>query len=697
MSAPVRGLNGRAICFAARVVDSRLMKTLPKCLWLLAGWLPGLCAPAFATVQILSITPSLKSPQPIGAVVRWVVRATDSHAGTPTFQFNLAPPGGALALVKDFNVGTFQSGAWTSQPFVWVPTGIEGVYQIQVVIKDFASGETASKTVQFQVSPLVTGSTPVVVATANPLVALFSAPSCPAGSTMQVAFQPQSLKAPQTTTSSISCHPPATMTFEIAGMYPGTTYNMVAQTNTGGVVTNGAPATFTTGALPIDIPFPSYTVNIAATSQTDTADWVILQNVLQFGGNVVYPEVATDLSGNIIWYYNTGQRMFLTRPLQNGTMLTMQNGLSWNPASTGLQLLRQIDLAGNIVKETNLGVLSEQLVAMGAADAALCNTIPIPTPVGAACIDAFHHDAIQTLPNGDTAVLVAVEKIFPPGTQGDTTGLPVDIVGDMIVVLDINWQVLWYFDTFQHDSGAPQLDITRPAVLGETCTAGQSADCPIISLVTPGISPLAKDWLHANSLYYWPQSGDIVWSSRNQDWIMKVDYNNGAGTGNILWRMGPCGDFMFNDLNNDAWPWFSHQHEPGMENGGAGPLTLLDNGNTRYSKPGASTGCIQGVGAGDSRGMALTVDESNMTVTPVLSVNLEVRSFGDGSAQLLSGGNYSFLPSYVRLPGTRDIVSYPIEILPTPGTLTGTQVLNILAPQNYRIWRMPSLYAPPIT
>ena len=183
---------------------------------------------------------------------------------------------------------------------------------------------------------------------------------------------------------------------------------------------------------------------------------------------------------------------------------------------------------------------------------------------------------------------------------------------------------------------------------------------------------------------------------------MKIDYNNGVqsgglGTGNILWRMGPCGDFTFNNIDNDPWPWFSHQHEPGIENSGAGPLTVFDNGNTRYSRPSASTGCMPGVGSGDSRGMSLTIDESTLTVTPVLSVDLGVQALGDGSAQLLSNGNYSFLASFVFLLSARNYVSYPIEILPTPGTLTGTQVLNILAPLTYRIWRMPSMYAPPIT
>src|ERR1035438_10570596 len=77
-----------------------------------------------------------------------------------------------------FNAGTLGSGIWTSLPFTWTPTQTEGIYQIQVVIKDFTSGETTSQTERFRVLPLVSGSTPVAVPTANPLVALFSAPSC---------------------------------------------------------------------------------------------------------------------------------------------------------------------------------------------------------------------------------------------------------------------------------------------------------------------------------------------------------------------------------------------------------------------------------------------------------------------------------------------------------------------------------------
>ena len=332
----------------------------------------------------------------------------------------------------------------------------------------------------------------------------------------------------------------------------------------------------------------------------------------------------------------------------------------------------------------------EQLLAKGAADGGPCSALPRPAPVGSACLNAFHHDAIQFSigPSRYTAVMVSIEKILPPGTQGDTSGLPVDILGDMIVVLDSNWQVAWYFDTFQHDSGPPQLDINRPAVLGETCGINQSG-CPPMFLLGPGIAPLGKDWLHANTIYYSPLDKDLIWSSKNQDWLMKVDYNNGAGTGNILWRMGPDGDFTFNNINNDPWPWFSAQHESGMENNGAGPLTVFDNGDTRVAPP------PLGVGNGNSRGMALTVDETRMQVTPVLSVDLGTFSTAGGSAQLLSGGNYFFMPAVV-LVNLNSLNSFSVEILPTPGTVTGTKVLNLQGPGGYRGWQMPSLYNPPL-
>ena len=33
-------------------------------------------------------------------------------------------------------------------------------------------------------------------------------------------------------------------------------------------------------------------------------------------------------------------------------------------------------------------------------------------------------------------------------------------------------------------------------------------------------------------------------SMRHQDWVVKIDYRNGGGNGDILWRMGVDGDFQ---------------------------------------------------------------------------------------------------------------------------------------------------------
>jgi hypothetical protein len=572
----------------------------------------------------------------------------------------------------------------------------------------------------------------VVAPTANPLVSIFGTPACATGSSVRVSFQEDiASPPPATTTNWLPCHPTLTSNFEIAGVYPNTKYTIFAQTTNGIKVLNGPTLTYQTGALPASIPFPTFTT--LTNSNPDTAQPIILHNLTQLGGDSIYPDVATDLAGNIIWYYyanDLGNTDILTRPLQNGTFLSLEKGVAWNPAATKGQFLRQVDLAGNIIRETNTGALQQQLLALGATDAQACSAVPSPAPIGAACLGAFHHDAIQTLPpivgstlpGPFTAVIADIEKIFPAGTQGNTTGLPVDIVGDMIIVLDSNWKVVWYFDAFQHDGGCPvspatgpcQLDINRAAVLGETCGINQSG-CPPMLLLGTGIAPLANDWLHANSLYYWPTDtfggapNDIIWSSRHQDWVMKIDYENGSSsaTGELLWRMGNQGDFTWVGPA-DPWPWFSHQHDVGIEESGTGVMTLFDNGNTRVSPPplglGGDPTCLPY--DCNSRGMALIFTESPAptacsdstacTVTAVLSSDLGYFSTAMGSAQLLSNGDYFYQPAIVLTPQLTT-AGYSMEVAPVPATDLPSVPLDLEGPEHYRGWQMTSMYFPPIT
>jgi len=374
----------------------------------------GLCAPAFAAVTVTSLTPSLASPQNAGSAITWTATAIDTGAGQFTFQFLVAFGSGKFVMVKDFNVGTLSGGIWTSQPFVWVPTGIAGTYTIKVVAKDFNSpANMAAKDAKFTVQALATTS-PVVVSTANPLVALFAAPACPGGSNQRVAFQKFGSTAVNVT-NYVKCNANAALNYEIAGMYANTTYNMYTETETGGTITNGPMVSFTTGALPTDVPFPTFTITTAGGDGTSP---LLLLGPVAFGPTTAYPLLATDRRANVLWYYYdpvSPNYTLLTRPLAQNvnfsypTMLVFQDGVAWDSSVTLEQYLRQLDLAGNVVKETNVGVIQQELLALGANDAGPCSVIPKPAPVGSACLGSFHHEAIQTLPGGQTALIASIE------------------------------------------------------------------------------------------------------------------------------------------------------------------------------------------------------------------------------------------------------------------------------------------------
>ena len=161
------------------------------------------------------------------------------------------------------------------------------------------------------------------------------------------------------------------------------------------------------------------------------------------------------------------------------------------------QFFREFDLAGVTIAETNAAAVNEQLAAMGKQP-----------------ITSFHHEAIR-LADGKYLVLAGSERILT-GVQGAG---PVDVLGDMILVLDRDLQVQWAWDSFDH------LDPSRPAVLAETCSYPASLACS-----TFYGAGTANDWLHGNSLQLTPD-GNLLYSVRHQDWLVKIDYRSGAGTG----------------------------------------------------------------------------------------------------------------------------------------------------------------------
>ena len=605
-----------------------------------AGVLP---LPALAAPQV-TLTPSVASPQPVGTAVNLVATATDIDPGTLTYRF-LISYGGVTRIVRDFS---------QSSSFDWAGAVSDGRYVVQVTVRNNTTQETAQKSVLFRLTSRASGTTPVVTASANPLVALLSAPACQKGNKMRVRFGVPG--GSFDVTDWRACNPPSSMNIYVAGMRANTQYVMAAQTVGRGGITTSPAVSFTTGSVPPNIAV--VTPVIPANSKSSLADDVLVSGFVgEQSVAVAYPE-ATDLSGHPLWYYAAFNdpaqtRGLLTRVLPGGTMLVLANGANSQDATTQLQILREIDLAGNTLRETNASRIREQLDAKGlisncAAGGSIC------------AVTAFHHDAIR-LPNGHTLVLGTEERMYPAGTQGSTA--PVDILGDVVVDLDENLQVVWYWDAFAN------LDVNRAAILGETCAPGLRA-CPPIFL-----APVVNDWLHANSIQYTSDHNLLV-SLRHQDWVIKIDYQDGAGDGHVIWRLGAGGDFSI--VSSDPSPWFSHQHEAAFEPDGT--FSVFDNGNTRVAdNPGKTE---------NSRGQVYQIDENSRTATLIVNSDLGVYASALGSAQLLGNGNYHFLAGHID-PGPP--FSQSIEVLPD-GTINSRLQA---APPAYRSFRMPSLYAPP--
>ena len=147
----------------------------------------------------------------------------------------------------------------------------------------------------------------------------------------------------------------------------------------------------------------------------------------------------------------------------------------------GLDVMREIDLAGNPLRETNIDAVNAQLKARGQEN-----------------IYGFHHE-FSRLPSGDIVTLGWTQRTI------DVGGTPTRYAGDMLLVLDEDLQVVWTWDAFDH------LDVHRPPILGELCGPGP---CPLIGAV---------DWLHENAVSWSPADGNLLISVRHQDWVIKID------------------------------------------------------------------------------------------------------------------------------------------------------------------------------
>jgi arylsulfate sulfotransferase len=571
---------------------------------------------AAISVDLQSATPS---PSTVGTTIQWVAQATDTNDGQLWYRFRVMPPNGDFRTIRDFG---------PSSELDWTSLEPEGTYTVEVSVQNQATGEVVVTSAPFELDSRVTLGYSLIGATENPLVFIYSSPSCRSGSTMLVYFWRADGTGQTQQTYSRGCGA-SSMNFYLAGMEANTTYFVQHLIDMNGPPSVGPLLQVTTGSVPATVGgFAFATETVLQDSASPTADWILLQ------GPLGRPPFATDLSGNIVWYYPQPLTMF-TRVSNRGMFLGINN--TGNDSSTSL--VRLFNLAGTTIQETNAAQINTQLDKLGKRH-----------------IGVFHHEA-RMLANGNILLLGTVEQIL---TDVQGSG-PVDVIGDMVIILDSNLQVTWTWDAFDH------LDVTRAAVLGETCIKNGSC-------MSHFLAPDGNDWTHANSVQETPD-GDLLLSLRHQDWVLKLNYGSGSGDGSVIWRLGKDGDFVFE--SNDNYPWFSHQHDVGFLSDST-TMTLFDNGNTRKTLVDPSA---------NSRGQVLMVDQDNRTVRSLLSQDLGVFSSALGSAQKLPNGDYHFDAGTVNFS---EAISFELNQDGNP--VRAVQAGNVM---EYRTFRLKDLYTVP--
>jgi arylsulfate sulfotransferase len=539
----------------------------------------------------------------VGSPFTWTATASGDGA-TPVYQFRVGPAGGPSQVVRDFS---------TSNSFTWNPMQ-EGSYLIQVTVKDSFSASTAdSASATYTADSRVVGESAVVTPTSNPLVALYSAPPSP-GSSMYVQFRLLGSKGPWTATAPLPIVPGESTNFLVGGMRANRTYLMRDVLNDGSIST---PLAFNTGLLPKYLKFPTFTVQKSPTPRADLAE----NTVFHIGINPPPRNVntlATDLMGHVVWYYDPVSNAFpsfATNVVPGGTVLLLGGDVD---TVADANTLREVDLAGDTLRETNVDAVNAELAALGQHS-----------------ISDFTHDA-QRLPNGDTAVLALTQRSI------DVNGKLTTYEGDMVLVLDQNFQVAWVWDAFNW------LNVNRLPTLGEG----------------PG------DWLHANSVAWSPADDDLIVSLRAQDSVIKIDYADGTGDGHVVWTLGAGGNFRLNATGPS--PWFSHQHDAVYINDST--IVLFDDGNVRRSHNRQA----------NSRGQELILNEQTMVATLVANVDLGVYTLALGSAQMLPDGNLDFDSGFA---------DQTIEVQPN-GNKTYVLKMNLHGSQ-YRSYIYASMYGDP--
>jgi len=521
-----------------------------------------------------------------------------------------------------------------------------GSTQLKAVVPAFLLADAAAHTItvvtpgpgggldNFQVLTVLSAG--VVTATSHPLVAKYSI-SLPRDGQVTIEFGPDTSYGKRTWSRPAPAGGGQVDSL-VAGMRQFSTYHMRAIVEfPEGTQFLDADHFFSTGGLPA-ARVPQITVTHPNPGPLNGG--VELLDLLAGTTNQVLAAV-TDLDGNLIWYYDfdaaTLGAPFPFRPLPNGNILINLSA----PGAGGLGTagtLREIDLAGNTVWEITSDEVNTRLADAGFS----------------LYIDAIHHDVI-TLPNGHLMLLVNSHRTFT-----DLIGLPGDTVvtGDALIDLDSDLNPVWVWDAFDY------LDVNRHP-----------------------FGLVGGDWTHGNALTYSPDDGNLLYSSRHESWVIKIDYQDGNGPGDILWRLGYEGDLTMLGGGPEAFAW--GQHFPifvSPNSTGVFDLALFDNGNDRILD---SAGTVCGTTGNPpcySRAPIFRIDEVNKTVQVLFDGRMPIYSLAVGSVSVFGNGNVEG-DMGILFPTSARIVEMTQDAVPQI-----VWQMDITGQFVYRGYRIPILY-----
>lgn len=549
-------------------------------------------------------------------------------SGDPSFSLGSGSCGMTLAVAASCNVVVQYAPTVASSPAQQTATVNLGVVSLTPAQSVTVTGTSGA----------ISGA---VATTANAMVAQYTL-TLPFAGTWNVSFGTTTTYG--LTTSTVTTTGAAATSVFVAGMLPNTTYHMRANvTLADGQTGADVDHTFASGALQAGIP-ASFPVTLGTGTPQPGVEVMD-----QLFGSIPTSIIATDLKGNVIWAYepavvpgkgSAGPFIYPFKLLPNGDFLMYIAPNSFPAGSPGINVMREVDLAGDTVRELSMATLNTEMVTAG---------FPIT-------LQYFTHDLLA-LPNGHFLIMANTLKAFT-----NLTGYPgtTNVMGDVVIDLDANWNPDWVWNEFDH------FDVNRHPW-----------------------AAMFPDWTHSNSLAYSTDDGDFVVSMRHQNWAAKVDFNNGAGTGNVLWTLGEGGTYTLSG-GTDPTDWFYAQHHVQFattNTTGIYSLTVMDNGDDRIY-PNLKQCGTSGEPACYTTIQELQLNDSTKTATFQFHQILpaaEYNSYG-GNVEILANGDFEY-----GIPGVSTDSTEVWEV--TPGSNPQT-VWEMTTPksQGYRTFRMPSLY-----